>query len=71
MSTLTKFNPFTRTEPLDLFHPSFRADNFRDMEDIARNMQCMTREEPRKKTRDSQDSEKVSSDPNKHVQTAP
>ncbi len=39
MNMLAKFNPFTRTEPLDLFRPSFRADTFRDMEDIVRNMQ--------------------------------
>ena len=39
MNMLAKFDPFTRTEHLDLFQPSFRADTFRDMDDIVRNMQ--------------------------------
>lgn len=39
MNMLTKFNPFGKTESLDLFRPSLRMDPFREMEDLMRNMQ--------------------------------
>lgn len=39
MNMLTKLNPFSKTESLDLFRPASRMDMFREMEDLARNMQ--------------------------------
>ena len=39
MNMLTKFNPFGKTESLDLFRPTLRMDPFREMEDLMRNMQ--------------------------------
>ncbi|MDP3849469.1 MAG: Hsp20/alpha crystallin family protein [Luteolibacter sp.] len=39
MNMLTKFNPFAKTEALDLFRPSLRMDPLREMEELVRNMQ--------------------------------
>jgi hypothetical protein len=47
MNSPARFNPHTRTEPLYLFPPSIRADTFRDLEDIAHNMQPAHTTDPR------------------------
>jgi HSP20 family protein len=39
MNVLTKFNPFGKTETMDLFRPTLRADPFREMDELFRNMQ--------------------------------
>ena len=39
MNMLTKLNPFSKTESLDLFRPTSRMDMFREMEDLVHNMQ--------------------------------
>jgi HSP20 family protein len=39
MNMLTKFNPFGKTESLDLLRPALRMDAFREMDDLVRNMQ--------------------------------
>ncbi len=39
MNMLTKFNPFSKTENLDIFRPLQRFDMLREMDDMMRNMQ--------------------------------
>lgn len=39
MSILTKWNPLSRSEQLDVFRPALRWDPMRDMEEIMRGMQ--------------------------------
>jgi HSP20 family protein len=39
MNMLTKLNPFGKTETLDLFRPTLRADPFREMDELVRSMQ--------------------------------
>jgi HSP20 family protein len=39
MSTLTKWNPFKRSDELDVWRPSARWDPFREMEDMMRSIQ--------------------------------
>jgi HSP20 family protein len=39
MNMLTKLNPFGKTETMDLFRPTLRADPFREMDELVRNMQ--------------------------------
>jgi HSP20 family protein len=39
MNTLAKWNPFSRTDELDMLRPALRMDPFRDMEDLVRGMQ--------------------------------
>ena len=39
MNMLAKWNPFAKTDELDLFRPTLRMDPLREMEDLVRGMQ--------------------------------